>query len=867
MAKVGMDPPVYRKEVLYYFRICYIATLILPKNLRLLFKQEWDSRYQATKGEWNNTPQNGQDFKSSESPHNQKRNSQLLSTMVNGNLAEWDCTMLFYAILNSDCIHGLNPLTRSFVEDLREFRNKDFAHVSQGKFSELKFRITVRKVEVAFQALGLNTEELQTVIKQKSFTTDELENLEKNAQKLLQELQTSEKQRHILEVQLQNKAHSFCVFPPRPPHQIAGRNCEVAMIKQELSNLKEASGSSLSYCYISGNPGSGKSQLSRLVAEAVHEEAKDSNVPFFVMTLNAETPDLLLQSYASWATKVGFPHDFVRDTVSSKDMKIEEKIKNLRDLIETKIHLYSSWLLLVDQVISITSTHGLLPEPGNKQWGRGQLLMTTQDSLHIPPSSSLTSHVSIKKGMEPNDASRFLAMVSGITDHDMEDKVTKSLDYQPLPIASAGAYIKQARVINPSFGWEDFLHKFEQGKRALTEDALARINSSYPKSMTAVTTMAVEREMNADKVMKHAFSFFAVCSPGLLRLDILTNYVLNVDKDQDKEEICIRIQGSSLFLIEQRESSTYLRLHQVVFDSVKLLVNNSMRSDQEIRAVIAAVKSFNQFLDETMPESWMKINFAFTYEHIVPHLNNLSASLASIVSNQEKYLFLSTALDLSRCYHFRRLGVICFNTRNACQAKVYLETAIKLLEEKEARDDQRRLHFEAVNCSSGNLQQAQEESVYVGLACTYYDMGLLHELLLEDIQQARGQFELALSILLKKVNPEELTGKSVINWGACSHYIYNQLTKERTEHALCTLISRTYYRLGLLRRKSGDLREAKTYYVCALCELLKKPGSAHLLDFVAPVYLELTSLLIQLRDYQNALQRLVIRIEPIREEL
>lgn len=57
---------------------------------------------------------------------------------------------------------------------------------------------------------------------------------------------------------------------------------------------------------------------------------------FFVMTLNAETPDLLLQSYASWATKVGFPHDFVRDTVSSKDMEIEEKIKNLRDLIETK---------------------------------------------------------------------------------------------------------------------------------------------------------------------------------------------------------------------------------------------------------------------------------------------------------------------------------------------------------------------------------------------------------------------------------------------------------------------------------------------------------------------------------------------------
>ena len=338
--------------------------------------------------------------------------------------------------------------------------------------------------------------------------------------------------------------------------------------------------------------------------------------------------------------------------------------------------------------------------------------------------------------------------------------------------------------------------------------------------MTAVTTMAVEREMNADKVMKHAFSFFAVCSPGLLRLDILTNYVLNVDKEQDKEEIRIRIQGSSLFLIEQRESSTYLRLHQVVFDSVKLLVKNSMRSDQEIRAVVAAVKSFNQFIDETMPESWMNIYFASKHKHIVPHLKDLSASLARIVSNQEKnLLFLSTALDLSRCYHFRRLGVLCLNTNNAYQAKVYLETTIKLLQEKEARYDQSRLDFEAVNCSSGNLQKAQDESVYVGLAFTHYDMGVIHELLLDDRQQAQGQFELAMSIFLKKVNPEELTHESAICWGVCSDYNYKELAEEGTQRALSILINITNYHLDLLGRKSGDNQEAKENHKCALSTL------------------------------------------------
>jgi len=39
--------------------------------------------------------------------------------------------------------------------------------------------------------------------------------------------------------------------------------------------------------------------------------------------------------------------------------------------------------------------------------------------------------------MVPSDAAYLLAMVSGINDPDMEDKVAKALDYQPLALASA----------------------------------------------------------------------------------------------------------------------------------------------------------------------------------------------------------------------------------------------------------------------------------------------------------------------------------------------------------------------------------------------------------------------------------------------
>ena len=171
-----MAAKIFSEEQLNYFRVCHIATDILPPALRLLFKQEWDNRYKAAYGEWQDAPQNGRDFKNGESPANQRRNAPLLATMINGDRAQWDCTMLFYAIRNSDSVgRGLSPLIGINVDTLRKFRNEDFAHMPEGQLSNADFSIIVGKVETAFRALGLSTADIQTVSKQKSFPTSELQ--------------------------------------------------------------------------------------------------------------------------------------------------------------------------------------------------------------------------------------------------------------------------------------------------------------------------------------------------------------------------------------------------------------------------------------------------------------------------------------------------------------------------------------------------------------------------------------------------------------------------------------------------------------------------------------------------------------------
>ena len=451
-------------------------------------------------------------------------------------------------VLFSDSIgHRLSPLIKTNVDDLRKFRNEDFAHMTEGQFSSADFRTTVAKVETAFRALGLSTVEIQTVSKQKSFPTDELQNVTTSNQKLTQDLQTkvlelqdkdtklqdktkellekdiefqeekvkfegkeaelqdrlktTEQQRKVFEEQLQREVEPFCVLPPRPPHVIASRDCHVDKVTQKLFQLRKANEDTLSYCYISGNPGSGKSQLAGLVAEKYYKEAsKETNAPSFVMTLNAENPEALLTSYLSLTRKMHCPECTINTTENSKDLNNERKIAIIKDLIATKIHLYSSWLLVIDNVTNLPWIGQFLPERGNEQWGKGQLLITTQDCTCMPPDSSFTSHISISKGMEPADAICLLTELSGITDNDMGENVAHALDYQPLALASAGVYVRKVRNTNPDFGWEGYLEKLEKGKRELTEKELAKVNSIYPNSMTVATKIALETVMGSDDI-------------------------------------------------------------------------------------------------------------------------------------------------------------------------------------------------------------------------------------------------------------------------------------------------------------------------------------------------------------------------------
>ena len=880
-----MATKVYSEEQLNYFRICHIAIDILPTALRSLFKQEWDNRYQTTYGEWKDKPQNGLSFKNGESPANQRKNVRLLATMVNGDRTEWDCTMLFYAILFSDSIHGLSPMIRTNVDDLRKFRNEDFAHMTEGQLSNTDFSIIIGKVETAFRNLGLSTVDIQTVSKQKSFPTNELQNVKTSNQKLTRDLQTkdaelrnkdtklqerdvaprekhvelqdkvaelqenkerlktTEEQRKVFEEQLQREVQPFCVLPPRPPHVIACRDCDVAKVTQKLLKLRKASENNLSYCYITGNPGSGKSQLAGLVAENIYKEArKDTSAPSFVMTLNAENLESLLASYLSLARKISCPAYTITATENSKDLNIEEKVAIIKDLVTTKIHLYSSWFLVIDNVTNLTKMGQFLPKRGNEQWGKGQLLITTQDCSCIPPESPITSHLSISKGMNDIDAVNLLFELTGITNDDMGQKVAQALDYQPLALASAGVYVRKVRNTNPDFGWEGYLQKLEKGKRERTEEELTKVNNIYPDSMTVATGIAVKVVMDSNEIMKHAFTFLAFCAPEPVRLNLLTTYVVNADGELDEEEIGIQIQGSSLLLIEG-EDDVNIRLHNVVHDIVEHLVKDQMQSVEHVRVVCFAVETCSKYIDDVIPEIFQTED-SVSLSHIVPHLKILSVEIKNISFSVDKSGFTKIIIqDLNSFLdHFEILGRACYLHSDYRSAMVFFNAALKLIEDNTTTTT-RLDHFDVT---------------YI-----YHWLGVIHKAI-GDHHQAKEYYERALSIQLNKLGPDHVdVAKTYHNMGNLHHHLSDhQQAKQYYERALSIRLNKlgsdhvnvasTYHNMGNLHRDLGDYRQAKEYYERALSIRLKKLGSDHV--HVARTYHVLGNLLNDLRDHQQAME-------------
>ena len=624
---------------------------------------------------------------------------------------------------------------------------------------------------------------------------------------------------------------------------------------QQLRELKTANKDRLSYLYISGNPGSGKSQLAGLVTERFYKEIKDlPDGTSFVMTINGESPDTVLQSYVAFSRRLKCPEYAVTTTLHSKDLTTDEKITNLRALIGTKIGLYTSWLLVVDNVASLSHMHVHLPEAENEMWARGQLLITTQDSGSIPQASSFNKHISISNGMNLDDVRCLLEKLSGITDKEMEIKVAQALDYQPLALASAATYVREVRQTS-NFGWKDYLAKLETGQRNAMETFLAEVNPSDAKSMTTATTLAVETAMESNKIMHHAFNFLSMCAPQPLSLNIIEDFITSVDKEiQDIEMMRLKIQRCSLLMFERDETDVYIRVHQVVHNSIKTVA--AAHSDDKHNEVVSGViGSFSRFLEKYIPRDNDEIYALITRRHVT-HLINLAPELEKCFSkkvisqfHQSGFSIKNNAMDLFRMSTFCYIHCEYETSRRFIDMALYLT----IVNEHHPGLDIADIYGHAgyLHIKLGDLSQAKDyhdraltirlkklAPDHVDVANSYSILGIVHDEL-GHLSQAKDYHDRALAIRLKKLGPDHVDVANSYNTLGILHFQLGDLSQAKDYHD-CALtirlkklgpdhvdVANSYNSLGIVHDELGDLSQAKDYHDRALAIRLKKLGPDH----------------------------------------
>jgi hypothetical protein len=219
--------------------------------------------------------------------------------------------VLFDVILYSNSIgkSKLNPTVKTEVDNIRNMRNK-IMHADQTTLSDADFQTMISDVDKAFKALSLPDNDItQMKIKR-------------------------------------NLYKSFEVLSSKPTHEVVYRSEKVKEIQEELQTLRNDRDGKLTYFYVSRNPGSGKSQLSRQLREDLFKDVNFETQTTFVMTLHAKDLDTLLHSYEDFCRRLSCSESVLRSVVDSSKTN-KEKIEDLRSLIESRIKNWKRWWIIL----------------------------------------------------------------------------------------------------------------------------------------------------------------------------------------------------------------------------------------------------------------------------------------------------------------------------------------------------------------------------------------------------------------------------------------------------------------------------------------------------------------------------------------
>ncbi|CAH3103920.1 unnamed protein product, partial [Porites lobata] len=717
--------------------------------------------------------------------------------------------------------------------------------------------------------------EVEKIKKQVRDLQAELDQTKSTLQSTEAALVSTKEENKSLTQEISSKLQSFCILASRPPHVIIRRSHDIERIINKMEELYKSSSAAVSTVYLSGNPGCGKTQLAREIGQQLFYE--QNNDLIFAATLNTENIETLVDSYLTLGRHLGITEYALTSLESLKTVKPVEAIKQLHRLIMTKTSKFTKWLIVADNVIDLRLVRDLLPQTGSKEWGHGQVLITTQDSGTIPQNAPHTYHESLSKGMGRDEAVELLETVSQISEPVEAENVARLLDFQPLALAAAAYYVQTVVTGGYSkYDWKAYLQDISTySQRKTTETVLANESSAYAKTTMAAVEMAIQRAVETDEVLRHTFSFLSVSANDDLPLETVLKFVKAQVKDQPEVLMKAKIVKSSLSLVHSEEGVNELIY---IFGEDHADVATSYNN---LAVVYFNLKEYNQ-AKELHEKALMISKKIFGEDHadVATSYNNLAAVYDNLKEyNQakelhEKALMISKKIfelhekalmirkkifgedhaDVATSYN--NLALVYYNLKEYNQAKELHEKALMIRKKIFGED-----HSD-VEASYNNLASVYDELGEYNQAKELHEKALMIRKKIFEYSQAKELYEKALTIHKKIFGEDHADVATTYNNLASVYSIlgeYNQ-AKELLEKALMIdkkifgedhgSVATRYNNLASVYKNLGEYKQAKELHEKALMIDKKIFGEDH--GSVATGYNNLALVYKNLGEYNQA---------------
>lgn len=381
---------------------------------------------------------------------------------------------------------------------------------------------------------------------------------------------------------------SVTILLVKPFHATYNREKELQILHNRFTSLDtEDTADDVIAVYITGPPGSGKTQLSRLYSEWYSQRlCSNSARSVVVATLHAETPESLLESYRQLTCALGMEieDDGRHDDVMNKLKRYSEHVKKLFQ--RATFHNFE-WFVVVDNVFASKPLKEFWPSPG-RRWGRGQVIVTTQDSELAPNAHTHTTTLSLSDGMDKDDAIAFLCMISGLPRDNYCEVVAKQLDYYPLSLACAAVYVRDMLVERPAakYSWKQYLDNLKGYFEILKYTVFTDHNECYPMSMLSSAYCSASRMAENSNVLKWAFEFLSFCTIQPVPLELVAEAVMkNIGEAMAPDDVTKILARCSL-LTYPRDGVRGIEVYVTMISSINLSIDHQ-----------SIIQSINQSID------------------------------------------------------------------------------------------------------------------------------------------------------------------------------------------------------------------------------------------------------------------------------